>query len=43
MLDRLARQRGKPRTLKVDNVLRSEEWRLAGRQVSDREHELAAG
>jgi putative transposase len=42
-LDALIVQRGKPLTIVSDNVLRSEEWRLAGRQVSDREHELAAG
>jgi transposase InsO family protein len=34
---------GIPGYIRSDNVLRSEEWRLAGRQVSDREHELAAG
>ncbi|SFM65538.1 hypothetical protein SAMN05192568_104337 [Methylobacterium pseudosasicola] len=37
-LDALVRLRGRPKSLRVDNVLRSEEGRLARQQVSVREH-----
>ena len=41
-LDALVRLRGRPKSLRVDNVLLSEEGQLAGHQVSVREHALAA-
>ena len=37
-LDALVRLRGRPKSLRVDNVLRSEEGGLVGQQVSVREH-----
>jgi putative transposase len=33
-LDRLARARGKPRSIRVDNVLRQEHWHVGGQQIS---------
>ncbi|GJE81937.1 putative transposase [Methylorubrum thiocyanatum] len=41
-LDRIIAVRGEPLMIVSDNVLRSEEGRLAGQQVSVREHALAA-
>lgn len=41
-LDALVKPRGRPKSLRVDNVLRSEEGRLARQQVSVREHAPAA-
>jgi len=37
-LDALVNLRGRPKSLRVDNVLRSEEGRLVGQQVFVREH-----
>ena len=41
VVDQLAKERGWPKSLRVDNVLRSEEWRLTEQQVSVHEHALA--
>jgi hypothetical protein len=41
-LDQLAKERGRPNSLRADNVLRSEERLRTGQQVSVREDALAA-
>jgi putative transposase len=41
-LDQLAKERGRPNSLRADNVLRSEERWRTGQQVSVREDALAA-